>query len=71
MEVIMKKITAFFAVLFVFWGVGTYYGDESKPHSWTLGPQISYIEYNEPDVMKERGLMYGVAGSYTYNRTLY
>jgi len=67
-EVIMKKITASLAVLFVFWGVGTCYGDQSKTHSWTVGPQISYIEYNEPDIMKEKGLMYGVAGSYTYNK---
>lgn len=64
----MKKITAYLAVLLVFWGVGTCYGDQAKTQSWTVGPQISYIEYNEPDVMKEKGLMYGVAGSYTYNK---
>ena len=66
----MKKITTYLAVLFVFWGVGTCYGDQARTHSWTVGPQISYIEYNEPDVMKEKGLMYGVAGAYTYNKGL-
>lgn len=66
----MKKIMASLVVLFVFWGVGTCSGDQAKTHSWTVGPQISYIEYNEPDIMKEKGLMYGVAGSYTYNKGL-
>lgn len=66
----MKKITVSIAALFVFLRIGICFGDELKTHSWTVGPQISYIEYNEPDVMKEKGLMYGVAGSYTYNKGL-
>ena len=66
----MKKITTYLAVLFIFGGVGTCYGDQARTHSWTVGSQISYIEYNEPDIMKEKGIMYGVAGAYTYNKGL-
>lgn len=35
-------------------------------HAFSLSPEISYIKYEEPDVMKERGLMYGIDGDYTY-----
>jgi hypothetical protein len=35
-------------------------------HTWEIGPEISYIEYKEPDVMSEKGLMYGIGVAYTY-----
>lgn len=35
-------------------------------HHWEIGPEISYIEYKEPDVMKEKGMMYGIGAAYTY-----
>ena len=37
-----------------------------KRHTWELGPEVSYIDYEEPGVMKEEGVMVGVAGSYVY-----
>lgn len=40
---------------------------EYKTHSWELGAEISHITYKEPD-MKEKGLMYGIAGSYSYHK---
>lgn len=36
-------------------------------HSWELRPEISFIEYEEPDVMQEKGFMYGIGGSYAYH----
>ncbi|MDP2654710.1 MAG: outer membrane beta-barrel protein [Candidatus Doudnabacteria bacterium] len=32
---------------------------------WEIGPEISYIKYEEPDVMEEKGVMGGVFGTYT------
>ncbi|MEN6620617.1 MAG: autotransporter outer membrane beta-barrel domain-containing protein [Smithella sp.] len=36
-------------------------------HFWKIGPELSYIEYKEPDVMKEKGFMYGIGGTYSYH----
>lgn len=35
-----------------------------------FGTEISHIKYEEPDVMEEEGMMYGVVGSYTYRNML-
>jgi len=35
---------------------------------WEIAPEISYLRYEEPGVMKNRGILYGVAGSYTRYR---
>ena len=32
----------------------------------TVGSEISYIDYEEPDFMEEKGVMFGVFGDYTY-----
>ncbi|MCA9408433.1 MAG: hypothetical protein KC733_07075, partial [Candidatus Omnitrophica bacterium] len=34
-------------------------------HSLDFGTEISHITYEEPDVMEEKGIMYGVFGVYT------
>lgn len=34
-----------------------------------VGFETSYINYEEPDVMEEEGLMYGVVGSYTFRNS--
>lgn len=39
---------------------------QQKRHYFAFGPEISYIKYEEPGVMKETGIMYGIAGSYAY-----
>ena len=36
-------------------------------HIWEIGPEISYIEYREPDIMSEKGLMYGIDAAYSYH----
>lgn len=41
-----------------------------KRHNGELRPEISHIEYEEPDVMKEDGFMYGIGAAYTYHNNL-
>lgn len=36
-------------------------------HTWEIGPEISHIRYEEPDVMEENGIMYGIGASYAYH----
>jgi len=36
-------------------------------HTWEIGPEISYIQYEEPGMMKDKGMMYGIAASYAYH----
>ena len=33
---------------------------------WEFGTEISHITYKEPDVMREKGVMLGTTGAYTY-----
>ncbi len=40
----------------------------SKLHALEIGPEISFIEYREPAVMKEEGTMIGIGASYTYHK---
>jgi hypothetical protein len=37
-----------------------------RKHEWEIRPEISYIKYEEPGIMKQKGLMVGIGGSYTY-----
>jgi hypothetical protein len=37
----------------------------TAPH-WEIAPEFSWFRYEEPDVMHETGMLYGVAGSYTH-----
>jgi hypothetical protein len=39
-------------------------------HSFEIGPELSYIQYEEPGVMKEKGMMYGIGASYAYHNKL-
>jgi hypothetical protein len=36
----------------------------TAPH-WEIAPEISFLQYDEPGIMKEKGILYGVAGAYT------
>ncbi|MCX5831380.1 MAG: hypothetical protein NT140_05770, partial [Deltaproteobacteria bacterium] len=36
-------------------------------HAWEIGPEISIIEYKEPDVMSQKGTMYGIGAAYIYH----
>jgi hypothetical protein len=35
-------------------------------HSFEIGPELSYIKYQEPGVMEQKGMMYGIGAAYTY-----
>jgi len=39
-------------------------------HTWEIGPELSSIEYREPDVMREKGTMYGMGAAYTYRNNV-
>jgi hypothetical protein len=42
-----------------------------KRHTFEIGPEVSWIKYEEPGLMKEEGVMYGVGGSYIYRGPLF
>jgi len=54
----------------MFVGVESSLAGQLQKHTWELGPEISYIEYKEPSLMKDEGLMYGIVGSYIYHNKL-
>ena len=65
----MKK-TLILTICFIFVGVGSIFAEPLKVHTWGLGTEISHITYEEPDVMKGKGMMYGVVASYAYHSKL-
>lgn len=66
----LQKHTREKAPDFLFIGVENGSAEQLQKHTWELAPEISYIEYKEPDVMKEKGYMYGIVVSYTYHDKL-
>ncbi len=63
----MIKISTL-AIFLIFAGTGSVLAKAIFPkHSVEVGTEISYIKYEEPDVMEETGAMYGIVGSYTYH----
>lgn len=69
-KVVQRLITL--VVCFMFVGVAcgqdeaNSFLESLQRHTWEIGPEVSYIKYKEPGVMETKGLMHGVAGSYTY-----
>jgi len=61
----MKKLLVL-AICFMLAGVGNIFAEPLQEHTWELGTEISHITYDEPNVMEEKGIMYGVFGSYAY-----
>lgn len=41
---------------------------EPQPRTWEISPEIYHATYTEPGVMENTGMMYGLSGSYTYDR---
>ena len=62
----MKRLLAL-VICFMFLGAGSIFAEPLQKHIVELGTEISYIAYDEPNVMEEKGVMYGVVGSYTYH----
>ena len=67
----MKRLLAL-AACFAFVGIAagqdkTFSFSESlQNYTWDIGPEISYIKYEEPDVMEQEGMMYGIVASCIY-----
>src|SRR4030042_339105 len=62
----MKK-SLILAVCLVLMGAGTGFPEETPKHSLEFGPEFYYFVYKESGIMKERGMMYGLFGSYAYH----
>ena len=69
----MKKIvSSMFAIEFLLFSWATLVFSQTdqtqlhKTHEWGAGIEISHITYEEPDIMEQKGIMYGLVGSYTY-----
>jgi len=65
----MKKILTI-TICMIFVNLGNVYAQPLKKHTFEIGPEISYRTYKEPDFMEEKGMMYGLVGSYTYHNKL-
>lgn len=65
----MKKILVL-VMCFMFVGVVNVSAEIIKAHTWDLGTEISHIRYEEPGLMKEDGMMFGIVGSYAYHNRL-
>jgi len=68
----MKKLVVLVLCLAMVSGAVNVFADPEpvKVHTFEIGPEFSYIVYDEPDVMTEKGWMYGVLGSYAYHNKL-
>ena len=58
------------AVFFAFVWAGADLLQASETYEWELAGEVSHITYDEPNVMEEEGVMYGVLGSYTYRHDI-
>ncbi|MFH1776853.1 MAG: hypothetical protein ABH952_04755 [Candidatus Omnitrophota bacterium] len=63
----MKKLTAVI-ICFLFVGGGDVFAGPGQKDNWELGIEISSIKYEEPEVMRENGTMYGMYSSCTWYR---
>ena len=69
----MKKLLLL-VICFMLVGVGSISAQTEtssllEKNTYELGPEISYITYKEPS-LKTKGMMYGLAGSYTYHNKI-
>jgi len=62
----MKKLSVLIAC-FIFIGTGNVFAELLPEHIFKVGPEISYIRYKEPNIMEEKGVMYGISTSYAYH----
>ena len=59
------------SICFIFAGTGGALAEITLPeYSGELGAEVSYIKYEEPDVMEETGMMYGIVGSIAYHKAI-
>ena len=55
----------FFMLLFILLSPPLF-AQERKREIWDIAPEVSYIHYEEPGVMEQKGIMTAIVGSYTY-----
>lgn len=63
----MKKLLVLIICL-VFIRAERGFAEPLKEHSLGVSTEMSYIIYDEPNVMEEKDMMYGVGASYTYRK---
>ncbi len=63
----MRRRVGILLIYIIFTGIISIFAQPPQKHNWQLGTEISHIIYKEPGVMEEKGMMYGVVGSYTYH----
>lgn len=62
----MLKRTVFAAALAVLFAASAASAGEPA-HSFTVGPEVYWMQYKEPGVMRNEGVMYGLALGYRYH----
>lgn len=66
----MNKVGAL-AVCFMFFALGSCLAEsEVKNPTWELTAEASHITYEEPDIMEEKGIMYGLGGACAYHSNI-
>lgn len=56
-------------MLFMVLGIGCVSAELTLPEQEIeIGAEVSHIKYEEPDVMNEKGMMYGISGDFTYHK---
>ncbi len=66
----MIRRTGVLVICIIFVGIISVSAQTLPKHTWELGTEISHIKYEEPGLMEEEGMMYGIVGSYTYHDKL-
>lgn len=68
----MKNLIALLVICFTFLGIGSSFAEPLllKVRTWEAGHEIFHFTYKEPGVMKEKGYMGGIAGSFAYHNKL-
>ena len=61
----MKKLLVL-TMCFVFVGGVNSFAEQKQGHICKVAVEMSERHYKEPGIMEQKGLMYGVLGSYTY-----
>lgn len=54
----------------MFLGVGDAFAGNLQKHTFEISPEVSHIKYEEPGLMKQSGIMYGIRAAYTYRANL-
>jgi len=62
----VKKLLSL-TIPFLFLWVSNSVAEPLPKHIWEFGTEISHIKYEEPGIMEDKGMMYGLSGSYTFH----